>query len=158
MHGTINKRLSTQPNTMEGQDLGLLRYYARKLNELPTPDHSPAELKSVLQWEVIPANATHIYEYALCANDFRREFGRLNFSDFDPRTRRLTFAIFRKIGLWNLKGPKYNELLGSMSGLLAVNLLYYPEQDPTSIFIARAILCLIFARVVLKKTTSERST
>ncbi|KAK5087247.1 hypothetical protein LTR70_007385 [Exophiala xenobiotica] len=130
-----------------------LKYYAERLNGMSVPDLSPAELERVLQWKMIPTNAMHIYEYAMCANGFRVQLSNLDHNVLDAKTQRLVISTLHKIGFGEPEGPRYNELFARLAGILSVNLVCYFATTSTLIFmilIGSAIPLIISTRSMLK--------
>jgi hypothetical protein len=130
--------------------LELLKFYAQRLNEMSAPDLSPAELEGVLQWQWMPTNATHIYEYAMFARGFRVELLNLDPNVLDAKTRRLVISTLQKIGPGEPEGPRYNELFASLAGVLSVNLVYYYATSSALSLIGNAIPLIISASSIWK--------
>src|SRR5688572_9619757 len=78
--------------------LDVLKYYARRIHERSAPDLSPAELDKVLEWELIPTNATEIYEYAMFVRGFQTQLCYLDPNLLDAKTLRLIQTTLQKIG------------------------------------------------------------
>lgn len=125
--------------------LRIVKSYALRLNEMPDPDLSPAQLEQILEWEMIPSNATHMYEYAMFVNGFRRNLNQLDPSKLDARTLRLAMSTLEKIGYGEPEGFRYNELLAGMGGITSIYLLYYCVAGSSWSFLGSFIPILLTA-------------
>lgn len=126
--------------------LSIVKWYGRRLNELPAPDLSPAEQEQILQWQMIPTNATHLYEYAMFANGFRRNLNELDRDKLHPKTVRLAISTLERIGYGEREGFRYTELLAGLVGVISVFLAYYQSIGSSWSILGSFLPYVVFAQ------------
>jgi len=129
--------------------LRILKYYAKRLNEMPIPDLSPSQLEQILHWQLIPSNATHMYEYAMFVDGFRVRLSQLDRTKLDSKTIRLAVSTLDKIGFGEPEGFPYTEALAGVAGIASVYLLYYHAIGSNWNILGSFIPLVVFARSVV---------